>query len=313
MIGEKKEYLFESTSGLCNIFVESYLPKKDVPLKAVVQIAHGMAEHHERYEDFASFLNDNGYAVFINDHLGHGKSVANYDELGFFGKQDGYIHLVDDMKKVTDIIRQEYPDLPVIRFGHSMGSFLARLYTEKYGDALAGAVYCGTAGANPLAGVGLGLIKAITAVKGDHHRSKLVDKMAFGSYNKRIKPQRTAFDWLSTEKGNVDRYIADPLCGFLFTTNGYRDLMTLLTVVNRPDWYTSVPQDLPIYLIAGEEDPVGAYGKGVLEVHKGLEDTRHTNVKIKLFPGDRHAILNEQDREDVYKDVLAWLDGVVKK
>lgn len=312
MIINKKEFSFKSSSNLCDIFAYSYFPDKDVELKGVIQIAHGMAEHHERYEDFIEFLNSNGYAVYINDHLGHGKSVSNDDQLGYFGEKDGYLTLVDDMKKLTNIISKECPDLPVILFGHSMGSMLARIYTEKYGKNLKATIYCGTCGSNPAAKPGISIVKAIAKIKGDHHRSEFINKLAFGSYNKKFAPQRTAFDWLTTDNEIVDKYINDPYCGFLFTTYGYRDLMNMIVVINRSDWYTSVPLELPIYLIAGEDDPVGNYGKGVNEVYGGLVDTKHTDVSIKLFRGARHEILNEKNKEEVYKNILSWLNTVIE-
>ncbi|MBR3869855.1 MAG: alpha/beta hydrolase [Clostridia bacterium] len=312
MIINKKEFLFRSSSDLCDIFACSYFPDKNVELKGVVQIAHGMAEHHERYEDFIEFLNKNGYAVYINDHLGHGKSVANDKQLGYFGEKDGYLNLVKDMKKLTKIISKECPDLPVILFGHSMGSMLARIYTEKYGKNLKAAVYCGTCGSNPAAKPGIAIVKTIAKIKGDHYRSEFINKLAFGSYNKKFTPQRTAFDWLTTDNDIVDKYINDPYCGFLFTTYGYRDLMSMIVEINRSDWYTSVPLDLPIYLIAGEDDPVGNYGKGIKEVYGGLVDTNHTDVSIKLFSGARHEILNEKNKEEVYKNILSWLNTVIE-
>lgn len=307
----KKDYSFKSSSGLCDIAAAGYFPDESVQVKGIIQIAHGMAEHHERYEDFIAYLNKNGYIVFTSDHLGHGRSVSSDDELGFFGKKAGYIHLVDDMKQLSDIAKKECPDLPLILFGHSMGSMLARLYTEKYGSELTAAVYCGTAGTNPAAKPGIAIVKAIKTMKGDHYRSKFVDNLAFGSYNKKIKPNRTPFDWLTKDESIVDTYIKDPYCGFLFTTCGYIDLMTLIVVINRPDWYTAVPQNLPIYLIAGKDDPVGNYGKGVSEVYHNLVDSKHTDVSLKLIENDRHEILNEYDRNDVYKNILDWLNTTV--
>lgn len=312
MIANKNSFSFKSSSKLCDIHAYSYFPDKNVELKGVIQIAHGMAEHHERYEDFVDFLNSNGYAVYINDHLGHGKSVANDEELGYFGKSDGYLNLVSDMKKLTDIILKECPDVPVILFGHSMGSMLARVYTEKYGKNLKAAIYCGTCGSNPAAKPGIAIVKTIAKLKGDHHRSEFINKLAFGTYNKKCTPKRTAFDWLTTDNDIVDKYIGDPYCGFLFTTYGYRDLMSMIVTINRSDWYTSVPLELPIYLIAGEDDPVGNYGKGVKEVYNYLVDTKHTDVSIKLFSGDRHEILNEKDKNDVYKNILSWLNTVIE-
>lgn len=307
----QKTYTFKSSSGLCDIFAKGYFPDETVNVKGIIQIAHGMAEHHERYEDFISFLNANGYIVFINDHLGHGKSVENDDELGFFGKKAGYIHLVEDMKQLTDIAKKECPGLPVILFGHSMGSMLSRLYTERYGSELTAAVYCGTAGSNPAAKPGIAIVKAIKAIKGDHYRSKFVDNLAFGSYNNKFKPNRTNFDWLTKNNDIVDKYINDTYCGFLFTTSGYIDLLTLIVVINRADWYTSVPANLPIFLIAGNDDPVGNYGKGIKEVYNNLIDSKHTDVSINLIDNDRHEILNETDNKDVYKSILNWLNTVI--
>lgn len=311
MVSEKKIYSFKSSSGLCDIFAEGYFPADKKEIKGIIQIAHGMAEHHERYEDFIGFLNENGFAVFINDHLGHGKSVSDDSQLGFFGDKKGYIYLVEDMKKLTDIAVEEIPKKPVIIFGHSMGSFLARLYSERYGNNINAAIYCGTSGTNPAAPIGISVVKSIIKTKGTHHRSKLIDKLAFGTYNNKIKPQRTAFDWLTTVDSVVDEYISDPYCGFLFTACGYKDLMDLIVVINRSDWYTSVPQNLPVYLISGEDDPVGNYGKGVKQVYHNLIDTKHTDVSMKLFSGDRHEILNEKDRSDVYKTITDWIYTVI--
>lgn len=311
MAFSKKNITFKSTSGLCDISATEYSPDETVEIKGIIQIAHGMAEHRERYENFIEYLNKNGYVVFMNDHLGHGKSVTNDSELGFFGKKAGYIHLVEDMKQLTDIAKKEYPNLPLILFGHSMGSMLARLYTERYGNGLTAAVYCGTAGPTPAAKLGIPIVKAIKSAKGDHYRSKFVDNLAFGAYNKKFKPARTPFDWLTKDNDIVDAYINDPYCGFLFTTCGYIDLMTLIGVINRPDWYTSVPSELPIYLISGSDDPVGNYGKGIREVYRNLVDSKHSDVSIKLFENDRHEILNETDRAEVYKRVLDWINTVV--
>lgn len=309
----RKEYAVPSTSGLCNIFIESYIPDENTPLKGIIQLAHGMCEHHERYDEFAEFLNNHGYVVFINDHLGFGKSIASYNDLGYFGEKDGYIHLVEDLKQVTDIAKKEYPNLPLILFGHSMGSFLARLYTEKYPDELTAVAYCGTAGLNPACDMGIAVCNVIASVKGGHYRSKFIKKLAFGSYLKRIKNPRTEEDWLSKNEPNIDKYIADPKCGGLLTARGYRDLFTLHKTINRLDWYTSFPLDLPILLVAGEEDPVGSWGKGVKEVYEKLVEANHTDVQINLFPGDRHEILQELDRADVFEYILKWFDDKIAK
>lgn len=308
MISLSRNYTVESVSGLAGLNVMSYYSASQLELKGIVQICHGMAEHLERYEEFIDFLTGSGYVVFIHDHLGHGKSVSSDDELGFFGETDGYNTLVKDVKRVTDFAKEKYPELPVFLFGHSMGSFIARYYTELYSSGIKGAVFCGTAGPNPGARVGVMLADMIIKRKGSHYRSKLIDKIAFGSYNKRCRPQRTPFDWLTTDNDIVDKYISDKYCGFLFTAAGYRDLFNLLITVNRPEWFTSFDSKFPVFLIAGEEDPVGSYGAGVKKVYDSLVSAGHTNVKMKLYPGDRHEILNEHDRKDVYADVLMWLE-----
>lgn len=304
-------YEVKSSSGLCDIYVQSAAPKDFADVKGVIQIAHGMAEYSNRYAEFAKVLAENGYAVFINDHLGHGKSVASKDDLGYFG-EDGVNNLVEDMKKVTELAKQEYPELPFILFGHSMGSFLARAYTAKYGRFLSGAIYCGTSGPNPAAGMGISLAKYLEKTKGDHHRSNFLNSIAFGSYNKRTD-KRTAFDWLSRNEAEVDKYIADDMCGFCFTTNGFRTLFSVLKQVSAPSWYKKVPDNLPILLIAGSNDPVGEYGKGVTRVFEDLKNSGHSNTLMKLYPDARHELLNEINKEEVMSDIVEWVNKIADK
>ena len=298
----KKEFKFPSVSGLADIHAAAYLPDNG-EIKAVLQVAHGMAEHLERYEKFAAALCDLGIALYINDHLGHGQSVASAAELGYFGTEDGWKSFVEDCHKLSLIAKEENPGKPLIFFGHSMGSFVARAYTLKYADEVNAAIYCGTAGPNPASGVGQLLAKAIAKAKGDHHRSKLIDKIAFGSYNSKFE-KRTAFDWLSRDNEEVDKYIADDLCGFLFTANGYRDLMALLAFVSSKEWFEGLDKKLPVMLIAGAMDPVGGYGKGIDTVCDKLYKAGKDNITKILYPGARHEILNEKACFDaVVKDV----------
>ncbi len=305
-----KEYSFPSKSGLCDIYAQSVAPMDYGKLKGVVQIAHGMAEHGGRYGELAARLCKAGYAVFINDHVGHGKSVSSEEMLGYFGKKNGYMNFVDDCKQLTDIAKSEYKGLPFIFFGHSMGSFIAREYTAHFGNEIDGAVYCGTSGPNPGASVGGTLANMIAKRKGEMYRSEFINNIAFGSYNKKTE-KKTPFDWLTKDSEVVEKYINDPHCGFLFTATGYRDLFNLLQSVSAKKWYTSVPSELPILLMAGEDDPVGAYGKGVKQVFRTLKETKHKNVTLNLYPGDRHEIHNELDKEQVIDDLIKWLDSVV--
>ncbi len=285
-----------------------YAPVVRANAKAIFQIAHGMAEHLERYDEFCSYLASNGYAVFIHDHAGHGKSAPSDEELGFFGEENGWKTLVEDCRTVNQFAVAEFPDRPVIFFGHSMGSFIARAYTRLYSANLSGAIYCGTSGANPAAGFAIWLADLIARSKGTHYRSEFINTLAFGAYNKKIKPARTAFDWLTKDEAIVDKYVADPYCGFLFTTCGYRDLFNVLKAVSGKKWYQGLPKRLPVLLVAGECDPVGEYGKGVRQVYRDLKKTGHTDISLKLYAGDRHEILNELDRQTVMADIVKWAD-----
>lgn len=307
----RKEYSFPSKSGVANVFARCWMPADGA--KALFQIAHGMAEHGERYEDFANYLCSKGFAVFVNDHVGHGKSVNNDDDLGYFGENGGWDSLVEDERTLTEMIKSEYPDLPVIFFGHSMGSFVAREYIRRYGkdERIKATVFCGTSGKNPASAVAIHLAGAIAKAKGSKHRSEFINGVAFGPYNKKTE-NRTPFDWLSTDKAQVDKYIADKYCGFLFTAAGYKDLFTVLTKVSGKDWYKEVYDEIPILVVSGEDDPVGAYGKGVKQVYNDLKQAGKKDVTVKLYPGMRHEILNEVENKRVYEDIAAWSLSKIK-
>ena len=300
----RKEYTVPSKCGVADIYARCWMPADGV--KAIFQISHGMAEHGERYENFASYLCDKGFAVVVEDHMGHGKSINTDDDLGYFGEENGWAALVEDERAVTELVKADFPDAPVIFFGHSMGSFVAREYILRYGrdERIKGAIFCGTSGKNPAAAVAIHLADAIAKVKGGRHRSEFINKMAFGPYNMKTE-KRTAFDWLSSDNGQIDKYVADKYCGFVFTAAGYKDLFTILTKISGKDWYTKLPE-LPILLPAGDMDPVGNYGKGVKQVYNDLIQAGHKDVTLKIYPGMRHEVLNEVENKKVYEDIAAW-------
>lgn len=303
----KKEFYYPSSCGNCEIHAISWKPAGEV--KAVVQLVHGMAEYANRYEDMAKYYAEKGYAFYACDHLGHGKSVNENYELGYFGENERGHVFVDDVKKLTDIAKMENPGKPMIIYGHSMGSFITRVYLSKYGDAVDAAVVCGTAGPNPAIGVAKFLTKILNKTR-PHKGGKLMNTMAFMGWNGKTE-KRTQFDWLSVDTDNIDKYIADPLCGFLFTNNGFRALITLNDYINAEEVYAGTP-DLPIYLIYGEGDPVGGYGKGIAQVKDAYEKSGHTKVSVKAWPDARHEIHNESAiATAVFDDVQAWIDANV--
>ncbi len=303
-------YSFPSATGECEIYGNVYTPEEG-EVNAVLVIHHGMAEHQERYRGFIEFLTGNGFAVYIHDMANHGKSNSDFAETGYFGEKDGYKKLVEDLKTTFDKAKSDYPDKKIIVMGHSMGSFIVRCFTAWYPDAgFAGAIYMGTGGANPIAGLGDKMSAMVAKIKGAKHKSKTLDKMTFGSYGKKTEG-RTNFDWLTRDTAIVDKYIADEYCGFLFTAQGMNDLVKLNIAANTDEWYQQVPKDLPILLTSGAEDPVGEYAKGINGIYQRLAATGHQHVTLKLYPDCRHEILNELNKDDVMNDILNWMNTEV--
>lgn len=307
----KEEFYFGSRDGINKIHAVRYTPDCG-EVRCVVQIIHGMAEYVERYEPFAQFLTEQGFVVTGEDHLGHGKTVPEGGIYGYFCEQDPATVVVRDVHRLKKMTQALYPNVPYVIVGHSMGSFILRNYLCRYGTGISGAVIMGTGMQTP------GLIKlskAIVAIQkvfcGSEHVSKFMDNAAFGSYNKRFKPNRTTVDWLSRDEEQVDRYVADPLCGFTFTVNGFQTLFELISRIQKRENLEKVPQKLPIFMIAGTDDPVGDYGEGVKRAYASLQDVGLTNMQLKLYEKDRHEILNELDRETVAQDIYDWIRDTI--
>ncbi len=272
--------------------------------KGVFQIAHGISEHIERYDHFARFLAEQGYIVCGNDHLGHGKSVENVEDFGFFAEQDGDLRLIDDMHILYTIMHKRYPELPYYLLGHSMGSFCARVYVTAFYNELSGVIFCGT-GELPCAAVALEEpVKFLCKKLGVSAEvpASLLDKVSMLG----IKDARTEKDWLSRNEKNVDAYIDDPLCGNSIKLGAVRDILSLANTACAKEWAYLIPPTLPILLISGAKDPIGFNGKGVINVCDNLEDAQH-EPKVILYPGDRHEILNEEDNDIVYNDIHQFL------
>lgn len=303
----KSEFYYPSRDGMTQIHAIEWVPEGKV--KAVLQISHGMVEYIDRYDEFAGYFAARGYYVVGHDHLGHGKSVTDETRLGYFHETKGNEFVIGDIHALRSLTTQKYPDVPYFLLGHSMGSFLLRQYIQMYGNGLAGAVIVGT-GYQPAAVLHTGrlLCRLIRMVKGDHYRSRLVDQMAFGGYNKRFEPSRTGKDWLTKEETVVDRYLADPLCTFMFTVNAYFNMFGGMLKLTKRSGLEKIPKDLPVFFIAGKEDPVGNFGKGVEKVCRQYRELGIKDVAIHLYETDRHELLNETDRKRVYEDVWSWLE-----
>ncbi len=302
---------FPSSDGKNKIVYRIWEPEDRSSIRAVLQISHGMAEHIGRYKGFAEFLTSKGFAVSGNDHLGHGETAKNPEDLGFIAESTGYRYLVEDVHQLTVILHERYPDKPVILMGHSMGSFIARLYLSHFAEDISAAIIMGTAGPGSPVDLGILIVNLISLFYGERHRSKLVTAMAFGSYNKKIaKPCRPAA-WLTKNETILDERDKDPFCTFIFTLSAYRDMFCMLGDVNSPDWASSVTTSLPILLISGGQDPVGNYGKGVQKVASMLGGAGVRNLTVKLFPDDRHEILYDADKDDVYAFIEGWLNKVL--
>lgn len=299
---EVKEWFRPASSGWGQIFSRRWLGEDP---KAVLVMAHGMAEHSGRYDHFARFLAENGFAVYMNDHAGHGRSAQIK---GHFADKNGWEHVVSDLNALMDQAGEAHPGLPLLLMGHSMGSFLARSFLIRYGQRLRGCVLCGTMGKNPGVPAGKALSAVQMKVLGPRSRGEKLNSLATAGYNRRIENPVNASAWLSTDDSVCKAFEADPLSNFAFTAAGYHDLFTGLEEISSPQWAQKVPQDLPVFLIAGEQDPVGNYGQGPRQVADWLLAAGVRNVQMKLYPGMRHEVLNEKGKEQVYADVLAWLN-----
>jgi len=302
----KEEFRFNSTDGKNEIRAMRYIPDGEV--KAVLQIAHGMIEFIDRYEDFAAFLCERGYLVTGNDHLGHGGSVKSKDDWGYLG-ENGYEHVLNDMYELTRISKELYPGKPYYLLGHSMGSFFARNYLAEYGKELDGAIIMGT-GFEPSFKIrsGMLLCRIIALFKGWRYRSPLINGISFGAYNKKFEPVKTRADWLSKDEKLVDWYVNEEKCSFVFTINGFYQMFRCILNLHNREALNRIPKDLEILFVSGEDDPVGSFGREVANSVESLREVGIKNISCKLYPNDRHEILNELDKSEVYEDLYRWLE-----
>ena len=282
--------------------------------KAVVQIAHGLAEHAGRYARLAAALNAAGYAVYANDHRGHGQTTPASDDLGFFAAREGWRKCVDDLWLLNRRIAVDHPSLPIILLGHSMGSFMAQQFAIEHGAALAGLVLVGSDGKpNLLAQIGRLIARLERWRLGPRGRSALIQSLSFGGFNKPFVPARTPSDWISRDTTEVDAYMADPLCGFRPTVQLWIDLLDALGGVAQPARQMHIPKRLPIYLISGMRDSVSANARGVKQLLSAYRAVGLERVTSHFYPEARHSLFHEINRDEVTNDLIAWLDGVISE
>lgn len=284
--------------------------RPDVPTRAVLQLSHGMCEYLRRYAPMAAWYTAHGIALAGNDHLGHG-DTASPAEYGHYGEPDGRTHLLNDLHTMNTKLHEKFSGLPLILYGHSMGSFYARWYAEQWPDSITALVLSGTRGPSMLNGLGAKLAAALAAVRGNSYTSPLLVKMNFGKYCARIQNPKSPNEWLSRDGAVVAAYDGDPLCTFDFTAGTYREMLRVVTHVNTKAWAQAIPKTLPILLIAGDGDPVGDYGAGVRAVWAMLGDAGVQDLTCQIWQDARHELHNETNREEVFDYVLTWLEQYI--
>ena len=277
--------------------------------KGIVQIIHGMAEHSERYREFAKHLNTEGYIVCADDHRGHGKSVIHEGEFGYLG-EDGFNKVVEEEHMITEFMKREYLDLPVNIFAHSFGSFVGQEYITRHSNEINSIILSGSAKQDGM-DIKLGYMVASVQRKlfDDRSKAKLIDKLSFGSFNKKVENPQHKFAWLTRDINEVEKYCNDELCGFISTINFYYNLFGGLKNLYNKDKLRKINKELPILVLAGDKDPVGKYGKSILALHKQYEDLGISKAEVKLFKEGRHELLNESNKLEVYEYVSEWFNS----
>jgi alpha-beta hydrolase superfamily lysophospholipase len=305
---QSADFTFQTVDG-ANLHVSGWVVENP---KAIVQILHGMAEYGSRYARLAQALTAAGYSVYAHDHRGHGQSIPEGGRPGHMADSDSWNRAVEDAHGVNREIAKRHRDLPIIVLGHSMGSFvLQQLLFEHPNDMVAAALSASNGKPPPIATVGKLLARIERARVGKQNPSPVLQKLTFGEYNKPFKPARTEFDWLSRDPDEVDKYVADPLMGFAVSTQTWLDLLNALDRISKPSNVAKVPKDKPLYLFAGDQDPVGDNGKGMKNLYDAYKRAAIFDVRLKLYPNARHETLNETNRQEVTDDFIAWCDGVV--
>ena len=307
-----QEFRFPSADGTTTLYGRTWAPEHGAP-KAVLQLVHGIAEHIGRYDRFARFMSDHGYLVCAEDHLGHGNTPENAEDLGYTADKDGWVKMTDNVRALHERIAPQYPGIPYFILGHSMGSFLTRSYLIRYPGTVDACALLGT-GQQPesVLKAGLAACRLEQIRLGKRGRSKLLQSLCFGAYNSQFKPNRTESDWVCSVDEVVDAYIADPFCQVMPTVTLMRDMLTGIRFNQQAENLAKMGKTTPVFFLSGDQDPVGSNGKGVRAAYQSFLDAGCSHVRLKLYPGGRHEMLNEHNWQDVYDELLSWFDQQIK-
>ena len=303
---EEEKFVFDSANGRYKVHGKIMKPLNQ-EIKGVIQISHGMCEYIDKYDDFAEYMLNQGFIVAGHDHIGHGDSVNKSEDKGFFASKDGYKNLIEDLRKVTEIVKKAFPDKPFYLLGHSMGSLIARCYVAKYGNEINGLILCGTIGPQPLVKAGIKMANFIAEKKGERYRSKKIYDLSLDFANVKFLPVKTRYDWVSSDEDEVKRHMEDKRANFIFTVKGFSDLFHLVNLANSEMVIKTIPKSLPIIFMSGDKDPIGENGTGVMKAVKLYKNMGITNVRIKLYPNKRHELLKESNKIEVFEDISKWI------
>ena len=307
-----QEFRFPSADGTTTLYGRTWAPEHGAP-RAILQLVHGIAEHIGRYDRFARFMSDHGYLVCAEDHLGHGNTPENAEDLGYTADKDGWGKMTDNVRALHERIAPQYPGIPYFILGHSMGSFLTRSYLIRYPGTVDACALLGT-GQQPesVLKAGLAACRLEQIRLGKRGRSKLLQSLCFGAYNSQFKPNRTESDWVCSVDEVVDAYIADPFCQVMPTVTLMRDMLTGIRFNQQAENLAKMDNTTPVFFLSGDQDPVGSNGKGVRAAYQSFLDAGCGHVRLKLYPGGRHEMLNEHNWQDVYDELLSWFDQQIK-
>ena len=300
---------FPSADGIHELYAEIHEPT--VSPKGVIQLSHGMTDHVGRYTALADFLVKNGFVFAGHCHLGHGKSASSPDELGFFAEKNGADLVVEDVGRMNALIRERYGDLPIFLLGHSMGSFIARIYAKEHPETLDGLIIHGTGGPSAVVNFGKALVSVMSLFLGKRHRSPFMKKLASLGYNSKFPKEEGGAAWLTRDNKIARAKSEDEYANFVFTLSAYKDLFRFVSRSNSGAWFKGYPKNLPTLIVSGDMDPVGGFGEGVGRVYDGLLKNGVTDLTVKLYPGARHELFNETNREEVFGDILSWVEGAI--